>query len=82
MKGNKNETVIYHFYYAYCNASTGKEIIPFKYETGYIGFSEEFSAQKLHGKWGFINKEGVEVIPFKYEEACNFSEGLAAVKSK
>lgn len=33
-----------------------------------------------NGKYGFINKSGEFVIPAQYEEACNFSEGLAAVQ--
>lgn len=32
-------------------------------------------------KWGFINKKGELVVDAIYDEACSFSEGLAAVRT-
>ncbi|MBU3187647.1 WG repeat-containing protein, partial [Clostridium estertheticum] len=35
---------------------------------------------EIGGKWGFINKTGEIVIKPQFDFACNFSEGLAAIK--
>lgn len=44
---------------------------------------EKYKSQRLdpNAPWGYINKKGELVIPYQYEEALEFSEGLAAVKS-
>ncbi len=68
---------------------TGKVIIPGKFAMRTYPyncppeFSEGLAAIEEwngNGKYGFINHEGKFVIPAQYEDACNFSEGLAAVK--
>ncbi|MBM4386253.1 MAG: WG repeat-containing protein [Deltaproteobacteria bacterium] len=33
------------------------------------------------GKWGYIDKKGAVVIPFRYEEARDFENGKARVKT-
>ena len=43
-------------------------------------FSEGLAIVELHGKMGYIDKEGNEVIPFKYDHAENFKDGIALVK--
>ena len=56
---------------------TGKEIIPFKYESA-LDFSEGLAAvQDINDKWGFIDKNGKVVIDFIYDIVSPFSEGLA-----
>jgi hypothetical protein len=53
------------------------------------GFSEGLAAVSFavaddiyleNERWGYCNREGNLVIDYQYEEACRFSEGLAAVK--
>lgn len=60
-------------------AKTGKEVIPFKYDSSH-SFSEGLAPVQLNKKWGFINKAGEEIIPFKYDEAYPFTDGLAGVR--
>jgi len=58
--------------------STGKVIVPLKYEwVG--GFREGYCLLKLNEKYGFMNKAAKIAIPLKYEDAGTFSEGLAKV---
>src|SRR5690606_40611915 len=61
--------------------TTGKEIIPVKYEAGirFPQFAEGLVALKLNGKYGFVDKTGKEVIPFQYELAESFKDGKAKV---
>ena len=59
--------------------STGKEVIPSKYDKAYI-FSEGLAKVELNGKCGYIDKTGKEVTPLKYDDADNFYEGLAVVE--
>lgn len=45
-------------------------------------FSEGLAAMKGHnGKYGYIDAKGIIRIDFQFEEANNFSEGLALVKT-
>lgn len=57
---------------------TYTEIIAPQYEDAKI-FSEDLSAVKKDGKWGYINKDNQVVIPYIYDYACSFNEGLAIV---
>lgn len=59
--------------------STGKQIIPFKYEA-HGDFSEGMAAVQLNKKWGYVNKQGKLAIPTKYEFADKFKDGLACVQ--
>jgi WG repeat protein len=45
-------------------------------------FSEGVVAFKIHGKWGYLNKQGQIVIKPQFDSAHDFSEGLAAVREK
>lgn len=60
--------------------STGKEVIPTRYDYA-RDFSDGLAAvRKKNGKWGFINKQGKVVIPFKYDFARRFKHGFSRVK--
>ncbi len=50
--------------------STGKELIPFKYQKiKYFGNKEgHFFAVKENGYWGVLNQKGEQVIPIIYDE--------------
>jgi hypothetical protein len=43
--------------------------------------NQRFLPIKSGDLWGFVNENGVVAIPVAYEEADNFSEGLAVVKT-
>lgn len=49
-------------------------------ETGF--FTDGLIRLKRKGKYGFVDKKLVQVIPFKWDEATDFSNGNAIVKSK
>lgn len=61
--------------------TTGKEIIPCKYEDGHSLSKEGLIPVKLKGKWGYMNKQEKVIIPFQYEFAGEFNEGLATVSN-
>ena len=44
-------------------------------------FSEGFSRVKKDNKYSFMDKNGEEMVPFLYDEAHNFHQALAAVKT-
>ena len=49
----------------------------------YNHFNEGFAAvcSSVNNKWGFISDKAELSIPFIYDEAYNFNEGLAAVRT-
>lgn len=49
----------------------------------YNHFNEGFAAvcSSVNNKWGFISDKAELSIPFNYDEAYNFNEGLAAVRT-
>lgn len=49
----------------------------------YNHFNEGFAAvcSSVNNKWGFISDKAELLIPFIYDEAHNFNEGLAAVRT-
>ena len=51
-----------------------------KYDDFKDEFHEGFAAVQRHGKWGFINMDGIETIPCLYEDCQGFYEGLSAAK--
>ncbi len=71
--------------YGYVDTS-GKEIIAPKYDFAGYSFSEELAVVAVYQdgdyKYGYINYDGEEVIPMIYEDAKNFNEGMAAVRTK
>jgi hypothetical protein len=46
------------------------------------GFSENFAAIKINGKWGFVNSSFSHFIDIIYDDAQSFKEGLAPVKNE
>ena len=44
-------------------------------------FSEGLAAMKNNKGWGYVDKAGKFVIEPQFEKACNFHEGLAAVRN-
>lgn len=64
--------------------TTGKIVIPFKFEGFTGGFSEGLAIATLKrgDNIGYIDKTGNYVIPPQFDEAEDFAEGLALVKIK
>ena len=74
--------------------TTGKVVVPFRYEPGFNEECEWFDQQptfdfhqgiarvwdKASGLYGFIDQEGNEVFPCQFDEAEDVSEGIALVK--
>lgn len=64
----------------------GNELIAPKYDNAAIEFSEDMAYVGVRNGWnykyGYINIKGEEVIPMMYEDAYDFHEGVAAVKTK
>lgn len=58
-----------------------KKAILLLFLTAFGAAAQELVPFGKNGQFGF-KKEGREVIPASYEYACNFTEGLALVKSK
>ncbi len=45
------------------------------------GFKSGLAMIKMGDKWGYVNTSGKIVVPAKYEDANDFNDGYAAVKS-
>ncbi len=58
---------------------TGREVIPFEYDTGYV-FVNDLAAVQKDGKYGFIDKTGKTVIPFEYDNSFGSGDGLLTVE--
>ncbi len=59
---------------------TGREVVPCEYEM--IGeLRDSLVAVKKYGKWGYCNLQGELVISCRFEEAEDFENGQALVKS-
>jgi hypothetical protein len=60
----------------------GNIALPFdnRYET-YGNFTEGLARVQMHGKWGFINKNGEAVIAPQFYYADAFSNGMAIVRN-
>lgn len=43
-------------------------------------FAGGYAAVKMHGKWGFIDADGIIQIPCTYEDALSFDSQVAAVR--
>jgi hypothetical protein len=52
------------------------------FSNGMALIAKHTDTAKVNGKYGFINKSGKLAIPMIYDDAINFSENLAYVKSK
>jgi len=74
--------------WGYVSNTTGKEVIPCKYDAvrefnGGLAVvnigGEKIMGSISRGKFGFVDKAGKEIIPLKYDFAYDFSEGLAVV---
>jgi hypothetical protein len=59
--------------------TTGKEIVPCKYDGAHIFFTDGLSKVTLDKKDGFIDVTGKEVIPCTLENVSLFAEGMAAI---
>ena len=57
--------------------TSGKTVIPFKYDKFYYYFSEGMIPAELNGKWGVINKAGKTIIPHNYFYMGPVKEGIA-----
>ncbi len=60
--------------------STGREIIPVKYDQLGDYFTSGLLMAMMNGKWGFINSLNQVVIPFEYEEVRRFTNTITGVK--
>jgi len=65
--------------YGFKDRKTGEIVIPCKYDKVWDFFSE-WTAVKLNGKWGYIDKTGKEVIPLKFDNVFEFDGRVAYVK--
>lgn len=62
---------------------TGKEVIPFKYETESYFRNCNLAGLRKNGRFGFINKEDEIIIPFQYDASRASSiDSLVALKEK
>jgi hypothetical protein len=59
--------------------TTGKEIVPCKYQDMGEIIRDGLLNVKLQNKWGYINMQDKEVIPCIYDGAWNFQKGVALV---
>lgn len=64
----------------------GNEVVAIKFDRASESFHEGFAYVATRDGWkykyGFINSNGDEVVPLMYQDAENFSEGMAAVRTK
>ena len=60
--------------------TSGKTVIPFKYDEIYYWFREGMIPARYKGKWGMITMDGKTAIPHIYFSLRTLSEGLAIAK--
>lgn len=64
----------------------GNEVVAAKYDQASKAFHEGLAYIATRDGWdykyGFINPKGEEVVPLMYKDAENFSDGMAAVRTK
>ncbi|MCQ2288393.1 MAG: WG repeat-containing protein [Muribaculaceae bacterium] len=70
-KGNKK---------GYCDAATGKEVVPCKYDYIYSWDDDGMAKVEIDNKKGYINKQGKEVVPCEYDYIYSWDGGLAKVE--
>ena len=60
--------------------SSGKEIIPFRYEAVATQFYNGLILASWRNKWGYVDSTGVVTIAFQYDAGRNFSGKITAVQ--
>ena len=74
--------------YGLFDKTTGKEIVPVKYDEVIAYYSVDYWEKttfigcrvKLNGKWGYVNQTGKETVPVKYDSVKALRNGLIAVE--
>lgn len=62
--------------------STGRVIIPVKYESLGNRFNNGLLVACFNKKWGYLDSLNRVVIPFEYEDVRNFYKAIAGVKKR